>query len=813
MKNSRKTLAGITAFAFMLALASCSSDENSDSNSSGGGGSASNNSGNSTPVTAQEVMNHAYKAIELEFDVPYNYIDKMQKVGSDGKIFISGSSQDEANMMYIADSSCTEFTKVDFKPDIPENADYYYNPLISNDGTIYIIVSVTTYGDMELPDWDDPDFDSENFDWDAFYEAAESSYFIYNIDLDGNIISQNEITGLDEYMNEDDNIYLGDICICGSHILASTNSSSGDNVFVQIGADGVIGDEVELEDDDVYNIYNHTNDADGNLYYSSWNEDGIVIKKMDAQTLEVSDYITLNSNDVDYINTFFAAEGDYCFYISDSLALYGLKEDGTTEEVVNWLDSDLNGDYIGSMLPIENNEFIIYERNWSNNSKSLYRLTERDISELENIQVLTMVVQYDNTNLMSKVNEFNKSNDQYRIKVENYNKYYEFDDESNSYLNSPMNQLKLDIAAGKTFDIIAMSSDSSNVMNSLSKKGIMTDLYQYMGKNGTVSKDDILPNILEAGEYDGKLCYISPSFSVQTMAVKSKFCDKENWTIQDLMDTYNNAGDGMKVFRYSSTKSDVLDTLITTGGFIDFNNAECHFDSPEFVQLLEFCDSLEDFAQPDWNSMDNDEMQAYWEEQDVACRNDKALIETTYFYSGREYTRMKYVTFDDDICLVGMPSNDGCGAVLHTDMCFSIMEKSNNKDAAWEFISTFFNEDYQSSDNMYSFPALKSAFETELDECMENPYYVDSDGKKQEYDDAYWVNGESITIPNLTQQERDDFEKYLLSAKSVVSDYYFSGISDIIQEESEAFFNGERSAQEAADIMQNRLSILVSEQY
>lgn len=816
MKNSKKILSGITAFAFMLALASCSSNADNSSTSgdnSGGGNSNGSSQGDNTQLSASQGISHAYKAVELESAVPMNYIERVMPMGED-KLIIIGNDTDNNNVMYYTDYEFINFTKINFTPEQPENGSCYYNTRVGSDGTIYIFMNTTTYGDVEMPAWDDPDFDSENFDWDAFYEAAENSYKLCTIDIEGNILTENEVTGLDKYMGDEDEIYLGDIFICGNRLLV-TISGMGENCVVEIGADGVIGDEIDFSgnEDDVYNLYTNANDKDGNLYYTSWGESGQVMKKIDAETLEISEVLSIGDSNISYVSSFITATGDYSFYVSDSSAMYGIKSDGSTEEVVNWLDSDLNGDYINYFFPLENGEFVIYERNWNSNSSGFYRLVERDASELENVKVLTMVVPYSNTSTMEKVNEFNKKDNGYRIKIVDYNGYYEYDEESGKQINTPENQLKMDIAAGKSYDIIAMSG-SSALINTLGKKGALADLYELMGTNGTITKDDILPVILQAGEYDGKLYNLSPSFYISSQAVKKKYCDKENWTVSDMIDTYESVSDKMRLYRYAQGKSSILNQMAATGGFVDFTNAKCYFDSDDFKVLLEFCNGIEETETPNWESASQEEMDAYWNEQEVACRNDKALIESFSIYSLRDYSRLKYATFNDDICLVGMPSNDGNGALLQSDTNYSIMANSENKEVAWEFISQFFDEDYQTNGNsIYAIPALKSAFEQRLDETMGKPYYIDENGKKQEYEDSYYIAGESITIPPLSQAERDELEKYILSAKPYVTDYYDSGIYDIVSEEAEAYFNGERSAQETADIIQNRVSILVSEQY
>ena len=94
---------------------------------------------------------------------------------------------------------------------------------------------------------------------------------------------------------------------------------------------------------------------------------------------------------------------------------------------------------------------------------------------------------------------------------------------------------------------------------------------------------------------------------------------------------------------------------------------------------------------------------------------------------------------------------------------------------------------------------------------MEKPYYIDENGKKVEYDDIYYNGANEITIDPLTQEECDLFEDFIINIKPNTY-YYNEEIYNIITEESNAYFAGDKSAEQTAEIIQNRVSILISEQ-
>ena len=791
-KISTQIMAGAMALSMIVTAASCS---------------APKKGGSSEPQTADKVISNAYKAVELGEEIPCKYVDKVAPLGDSGNVLVSGSDEN-GSVLYLTDYEFLTFTPIDMELPDEGNVESNFNVSVGYDGTIYALATVTDYGDFEIPDWDDENFDSENFDWEAYNEAGEASYYIYTIASDGSVTSKNEIKGIDKYQDEDGmGFYLGDFFICGDDLITIMNTDH--EIYVPINVDGTLGDELDFGDNNYF--YTRGNDKNGNLYFWTWEDDKTILRRIDAETLTIDNKndIVLDEKTINNVNSITKGSGDYKLYISCSKSLFGIKEDNSTEELINWIDSDLSGDTISSIIPLEDGDFIVFENDWNADKNNLYRLTKRDVSELSNTTVINVAVEYSDSDFMSKVKEFNKTSDKYRIRIDDYSSYYEWDEESEKTKNTPVKQLMSDIAAGKSPDMIVFS-DSLALINNLGKKGALADLYEFMGKNGTVAKEDITENILKGGEINGKLVALSPSYYVNTFAVKKKYFDGNTWTMDDMIEAFEKLPEGALPIQYCSSKSDLFGNLLSSGDFIDFANGTCNFNSPEFVKLLEFCNN-DDFKEIDWENGDDDENQKFWNDQEAACRNDKALMSQMNISDPRDFSTQRSSNFNDEISLVGAPNSSGKSGLITPTQSFCIMDNSSNKDACWEFISEFFTKEYQESNNVYNIPSLKEAFEKKLDDAMEDPYYLDENGKKVTYDNTVWINDKEIKVENLTQEERDFIEEYILSATMKMFDYSSDAFS-IVTEEAKAYFEGERSAEETVNIIQNRVSILISEQ-
>ena len=806
MNKLKKFLAGIMAMTCMLSTVSCF--ESKEINES---------KAEQQSSQIQEMMEKSYKAIEIEAELPFTELRSITSIGDTGKILISGYATENDQYKpkaFITDYDFSVFEEIDLGLDASDSVFPDMKYVVTNSGKIFAVATVTDYGDFEMPDYNDPDFDYENFDYEAMEEAATTTHTIYTLDETGSVTGKSPITGLEKYADDEINggqVYINECFALGNANVGLSISSTEKTLYASVDADGNVSEPLDLGEDEYF--YPYGTDRDNNFVYMSYDGDDNVLRTLNADTMELSpDSVTLEGTS--YFNSIIKGSGEYRVFLSGSTSLYGLMDDGSLVELINWVDSDLTGDYINGLLPVDGGDFLITENNWTNGETKVYRLTKRDSSEIENVQIINMVMEYSDQNVIERVKEFNKTNGEYRIKVDDYNQYNEWDEESEKMINSPDKQLKQDIAAGKDVDIICMSSNSS-LFSNLSRKGALVDLYEFIEKDEELTKDDLVPTILSVCENDGKLTTLAPSFYISTLGCKSKYFDKQNWTIDEFIETCKNLPEGMKPFKSGNTNFEIFSRLIyNSADFIDYNNATCSFNTPEFIKLLEFCNEYPSSGEGDeidWENATNEEMNAYWEETEVAIRNDKALLSDIYLSNPRDYARAVHGEFGEDVTLVGNPSVNGTGAMIYTSTSYAIMENSDCKDICWDFIKEVFSEENQTSEMLYDFPVLKSAFDKKLDEAMEPPYYLDENGKKVEYEDTHYIGGKEIKINPLTQEERDFLVEYISNAKPTTF-YYNNEVTNIITEETEAYFAGDKTAEQTAEIIQNRVSILISEQ-
>ena len=480
--------------------------------------------------------------------------------------------------------------------------------------------------------------------------------------------------------------------------------------------------------------------------------------------------------------------GKYSYYYNDNTAFYGVKSDKSRDKLVDYANSGLSD--VRSIAPLADDEFVCTI------GGKLYRLSERDNAELADVKEITLAVALNTDSIQPMIANFNSGSNLYRVNVINYSDGHEHTIEG---FESAAHDLEMDIISGNAPDMVWLDT---NETEKLASKGAFTDLYELMDSDTRFTRDAFLPNYLEAAETDGHLYSITPTFMIRTMAAKSKFVDKENWTFDEFKSAYESRPEGMELFETANNRNAVFDRLSNSGAdFIDLTTHTCSFDSQEFIDMLEFAGQFPGVDAYDWER--------------CSCRNDTALLSDMYFSSFRDIDVQKQSVFGEAITFVGAPSADGKGSVMLPSNQFAIMEKSENKDGAWEFIKCFL-DDERFGQNADGIPVTESGFEKAMAAALEPPFYYDEhNGNKKVYMDETGMDSysyEQIKITPMTADEQKKYEQFVRSVKRISSGNTELAISSIISEETEFFFAGEYSAKQCAEMIQDRVSILLSEQ-
>ena len=475
------------------------------------------------------------------------------------------------------------------------------------------------------------------------------------------------------------------------------------------------------------------------------------------------------------------------------------------EEVINWINSDFIGENVNQVIQLEDGRFILTESDYTSNTttSNVWILNERDPKEFENVQLISLATLYMPSELNKAVNNFNRTHTDYRIGVMNYEQY-----NTDADYEAGLKQFENDMTSGIMADIICMSYMP---YERYANKGLLMDFSDYISQ---LSPDEYFTNFFDSLRYGEKLYRIGFSYNVSTLEAKTDNVNGKNGlSLQEFSDLIANLPAGTEAFS-EMTKDSALSELATTflTNFIDVNTGACTFNSPEFVKLLELCNSYpssEDDSRQDW---EQEEWEKYWAEESYQYINDKTLFREATISDIKSYLQEKTQYFGDaDVTLVGGPTNtEGSnGGKFMPDYTISASANSVFTNQIWEFCQQLLSEDAQESLS-WSLPVSKKAFDKAASNALKPDTYIDEDGKEVEIPYTIWRGDEEVEVPLPTQADVDAIKTYIENIKETM--YYNEQIYNIVYEEAQKYFSGDQTAQAAADMIQSRASIYLSEQ-
>ena len=811
--KSNKTTAKRTACiltAGMMALSTGLFTACGDKNQGGGS--------NSAVVDQSEALKTlAYKVT----DVPVNFELSSNVTCKNGLFYGVSTVYNNEGDNYFSDFSIVVFDSTGntvltipvFKQTDPNEYAYISGDIYADDaGNITFVLSYNKYDDEG---------------------NSESSNTLYTYDSTGNLVSSVDLSKIVTQEDNDNNRYFNSyivdsqgniyislstcirVCDKSGNVLFTTPESNGDNEWLN----GLI----------------FTNSGVPAVYKYSYSDTGSSSKlvEIDLNAKGYGKEYELGSS----INTIYNGSGDYLCYSSSDTGIVGVRADNLqTESVLNLLNLGIDNSNINSMAVNDDGSFVTvgYDYSGMTARSTLSLITPIDSSEVKEKKVLTLGCFYIDWTIRSQIAEFNKTNEDYTIYATSYSESNDTSD-----YTAALTKFNNEILAGNVPDILLISSGMP--YNSYASKGLFADLYEFMDKDDVYNRDAFMPNVLKAMEKDGKLYEITPSFTVQTYAAKKSLVgDATSLTMDQANQILATMPEGATLTNDSQTmtSSQFLSTAITFSNFVDYANATCSFDSPEFKAILETAKKYP--AEIDYDALYNDNPN-YWMELESACRENRALLYSVYFNDFSTYTNTRDAYIGEDISFVGFPGSgaaNATGSVISAGSEIAVSSKSKYKDGAWEFIKLVLDNAVGEQDSgnygvaitsdasvaeaadeavkritssYYGLPVVKSQLQALGQQATIPQTYTDTDGTVQQVDNTYYVGNTEVKVNLITQDEVNMLIDYFSTVDTIAR--YDESLTDIINEEANNYFKGTKSVDETASLIQSRASIYLSEQY
>ena len=503
----------------------------------------------------------------------------------------------------------------------------------------------------------------------------------------------------------------------------------------------------------------------------------------------------------------FAGNEAYEFFYISGDSLYGWPKGGDgPERMLSWSGAgvDCGQVYALAFLADGRGSALLYDSlDWSAPASTAL-LSPADPEIMANRKVLTLATMGLSRDTRARAMEFNRTNTEYRIEIQDYSEFNTADD-----VSAGLSKLNTEILAGKMPDLLDVTD--ALPLRQYAKKGYLEDLWPYIESDPDLGREAVMERALQSAEVDGKLYQVFPSFWLQTLAgAPSAVGDKTGWSLADMKAAMAQQPPDCGLLDQNETRASVLENLFADNldQFVDWDSGTAHFDSPEFREILEFCASFP--AQPGTVDDGLDKLTRAAQGGQLLLKSNLLSLPQVMIDRG---------LFGGQVTFVGYPGVRGSGARFLTESGLALSSACQEKEAAWDFLRKVL---LPTGEDTYinAFPINREDFDRAAAKDMKVEYVTDEHGEPVTGSDGepivvgegsyVYLGGLAIPMGPVPQEDYDQFMGVYNNAESLRR--RDENLWTIVQECTGPYFAGDKRLEETAEAIQNRAALYVNEQ-
>ena len=500
-------------------------------------------------------------------------------------------------------------------------------------------------------------------------------------------------------------------------------------------------------------------------------------------------------------NHIYYGEG-YDYYTYTDAGIYGYDiATNTLTKVLDWMNSDITLSETFSFLPITPKKMArLYQSGSGYNDlySIMNKVPDDEIPEKTYLSIGYISPTTDRF-LMRAVSDFNANNDFFRITLMNY---YSSEAGDNYAL-----RLNAAIAAGNAPDLLFVNSMMP--LLSYSNKDMLVDMNEFLNEYEGL-RDNLIP-LAKNATIKGKLTHMITGFRLNTLMAKTanvKVNDNGGWTFGDMLEMYKSGKTITHDLSSAYFFPKIIDKIIAD--CVDYSTASCDFNQQgfkDFVELMKLVPYSYDYTK------EYENYEQFQKERYEAHRKNEILVADAFIYTVHDYVNHKINNFrDEDVTILGYPTINGDNRSEYINSIgLSILNSSENKDVAWQFIMYCLSDHIAnySIDNGYLTPTSSG-----IDMCnkqynvMTDTYYDDFTYQGKDY--SQFVDG--VDGIHVTYNEWfDEFNAYVKNIEDYSPVDY--EVQKIIYEELQDYFGTDKSVDDVVNVIQSRVSVYLSEMW
>ena len=477
-----------------------------------------------------------------------------------------------------------------------------------------------------------------------------------------------------------------------------------------------------------------------------------------------------------------AMDGNGSFYYFESDRL--IEWDTSTGEKTILLDNNVIGVdeiWLSAVTFSDNGRILLHS--WSREED--YKLEIQTCSEEEvgtgDQMVFAVVKEYSDPYSRELSAEYSKKHPQNQITYETHT----------GDLDTYRTRVMADILSGGGPDLLLVSNEDAR---NLYENGALLDLMEYMDPK---LKENLFPSVLARGTVDGKLIGLNPNMQGYALLVSNVLWEGDSWTIEDvvrLVDERKPQYLYSGAQPYGSIEPNLLLSYLFTdcpekSPFLDLEAGICDFENKTFIRLLEICKEYGEKP-----ALEEDQFYEMLRTGD--CLFTRVSIMNMQLFS-REIKPL------EKIChFVGIPGQEGYGMSFSSSM-YVVNANTKHKEAVLDCLWSLFSVKSQQKMIAYG-PVREDMVRESVQEKGTNMLTSGNPG---------FDTGEGGVLVLEAREDGKSFvEEFVTALKGLeAQDSRSDAVVDIVESEADLYFEGVRTAEQTAEIIQNRVQLYLNE--
>lgn len=462
------------------------------------------------------------------------------------------------------------------------------------------------------------------------------------------------------------------------------------------------------------------------------------------------------------------ADGRLYLEIDSAVYSYYILEN-RIEKLFSFSDIGLNR---GALCELDDGRFLFTGNSSNISAERPYILSPVSI-DAEKVSLTLATTDMLPHPLEMALRDWNRAHPESTITLRDYSVYNTADDPQGGE-----RQLVVDVASNNAPDIYNLSVYGAAMNASLlARRGLLTDLNPFLEQDSELKRTNFIESALNVLETDGKLYQITPSFQLLSCTAPLRDVGTAEMYSYNALEqlTVEHGGYYKSFFTNIYGRDNWLELMVSASGnkLVDWQNAQCNFNSEYFIQLLSLaCQQPVEAELPDGSFINY-------------ISNSGALLNLYEFDSIWLAGSMADIYGADNCTFVGLPE---VGQVLVPSFSLGISTQSAHKERCWEFIREFLVEDTAYKGYI---PLRRDRAEQQMLDELEHmkEYTVEHPGRAELMQEFLGV------LENINAVYQSD-----------------AAILRIIKEETNKLYDGRYTVEETANAIQSRASIYVAEQ-